>query len=59
MRYKQVFAFGVTDHQLVNSLTAEDVEQFEVRILKSDDLVVVNIPNDAPWNPPKQNFAVD
>ena len=59
MRYKQVFAFGVTDHQLVNSLTAEDVEQFEVRILKSDDLVVVNISIDAPWNPTKQNFAVD
>ena len=59
MRYKQVFAFAIADHQQVNSLTAEKVEQFEVRILKSDGLVVVNIPNDAPWNPPKQNFAVD
>jgi hypothetical protein len=50
MRYKQVFAFAIADHQQVNSLTAEKVEQFEVRILKSDGLVVVNIPVDAPWN---------
>ena len=35
MRYKQVFAFAIADHQLVNSMTAENVEQFEVRILKS------------------------
>jgi hypothetical protein len=59
MRYKEVFAFAISDHQLVNSMTAENVEQFEVRILKSGDLVVVVIPIDAPWNATKQNYAVD
>ena len=55
MRYKQVFAFALTDHRLVDSMTAENVEQFEVRILKSDDLVVVVIPIDAPWNASEQH----
>jgi hypothetical protein len=59
MRYKQVFAFAIANHQLVDSMTAENVEQFEVRILKSDELVVVVIPMDAPWNATEQHYAVD
>ena len=42
----------------VSSMTAENVEQFEVRIVNSDDLVVVVIPIDAPWNASEEIYAL-
>ena len=41
-----------------SSMTAENVEQFDVRILNSSDLVAVVIPIDAPWNASEEIYAL-
>jgi hypothetical protein len=46
------------DNESVSSMTAENVEQFEVRILNSGDLSAVVIPIDAPWNASEEIYAL-
>ena len=41
-----------------SSMTADNVEQFDVRILSSSDLVAVVIPIDAPWNASEEVYAL-
>jgi hypothetical protein len=38
------------DNESTNTMTAENVEQFDVWIFDSSELVVSVIPSDAPWN---------
>ena len=38
------------DNEFTNTMTAENVEQFDVWIFDSSELVVYVIPSDAPWN---------
>ena len=38
------------DNEPTNQMTAENVEQFDVWIFDSSELVVSVIPIDAPWN---------
>jgi hypothetical protein len=41
-----------------NSMTAENVEQFDVWIFDSRELVVSVIPIDAPWNATAESHAL-
>jgi hypothetical protein len=40
------------------SMTAENVEQFDVRVLNSSALIAVVIPIDAPWNASEEIYAL-
>jgi len=40
------------------SMTAENVEQFEVRIIDSDFLIVVVTPVGAPWNESREIYTL-
>ena len=41
-----------------NSMTAENVEQFDVHIFDSGDLVVSVVPIDAPWDATAERYAL-
>ena len=45
-------------NESASSMTAENVEQFDVRILDSSDLVAVVIPIDSPWNASEEIYAL-
>jgi hypothetical protein len=46
------------DNEPTNSMTAENVEQFDVWIFDSSELVVSAIPIDAPWNAKAESYAL-
>ena len=46
------------DDEPTNSMTAENVEQFDVWIFDSSELVVSVIPIDAPWNAQAESYAL-
>ena len=45
------------DNEPTNPMTAENVEQFDVWIFDSSELVVSVIPIDAPWNAKGESYA--
>ena len=45
-------------NELASSMTAENVEQFEVRILNSSNLVVIVVSIHAPWNASEEVYAL-
>ena len=46
------------DNEPTTPMTAEDVEQFDVWIFDSSELVVSVIPIDAPWNAKTESYAL-
>ena len=42
----------------IEPMSAENVEEFEVRIFDSEDLVVSVIPLHAPWNTTAENYEI-
>jgi hypothetical protein len=46
------------DNEPTNPMTAENVEQFDVWIFDSSELVVSVIPIDAPWNAKAERYAL-
>ena len=40
----------------IRPMSAENVEEFEVWIFASQDLVVSVVPHDAPWNATTENY---
>ena len=46
------------DNEPTNPMTAENVEQFDVWIFDSSELVVSVIPIDAPWNAKAESYAL-
>jgi len=46
------------DNEPTNPMTAENVEQFDVWIFDSSELVVSVIPIDAPWNVKAESYAL-
>ena len=46
------------DNASTNPMTAENVEQFDVWIFDSSELVVSVIPIDAPWNVKAGSYAL-
>jgi hypothetical protein len=46
------------DNEPANPMTAENVEQFDVWIFDSSELVVSVIPIDAPWNAKAESYAL-
>jgi hypothetical protein len=45
------------DNEPTNPMNAENVEQFNVWIFDSSELVVSVIPIDAPWNAKAESYA--
>ena len=45
-------------NESTNTMTAENVEQFDVWIFDSSELVVSVIPIDAPWNAKAESCAL-
>jgi len=46
------------DNEPTNPMTAENVEQFDVWIFDSSELVVSVIPIDAPWNVKAESYTL-
>ena len=46
------------DNEPSNQMTAENVEQIDVWIFDSSELVVSVIPIDAPWNTKTESYAL-
>ena len=46
------------NNEPASSMTAENVEQFDVRILNSSNLFAVVIPIEAPWNASEEIYAL-
>jgi hypothetical protein len=46
------------DNEPTNPMTAENVEQFDVWIFDSSELVVSVIPINAPWNAKPESYAL-
>jgi hypothetical protein len=46
------------DNEPTNPMTAENVEQFDVWIFDSSELVVSVIPIDAPWNVKAESYGL-
>lgn len=44
--------------QPVKPMTAENVDEFDVWILNSRDLVISIVPVDAPWNAAAENYEI-
>jgi hypothetical protein len=42
----------------IRAMTAENVEQFDVLIFNSRDLVVSVFPHDAPWSVATENYEI-
>jgi hypothetical protein len=47
-----------SDNEPTNPMTAENVEQFDVWIFDSSELVVSVIPIDAPWNVKAESYTL-
>ena len=46
------------DNESTNTMTAENVEQFDVWIFDSSELVVSVIPIDVPWNARAESYVL-